>query len=1812
MKDCKVLVFALVAFLSIQSSYGQTFTSTKDGVWDDPTVWSLGSVPNNGNSTRININHKITVTAAAFPVGGDLIIDQTTIGNTAAADLIIDAGAGVILSNGAGIDLTFSGASGKVDVSGRFAANTGTTFTVGYSATQFNFLAGSTYEHKAASPSTALPTATYDATSTVLIDGYTGGGTYTAAWNVPLGNVVYNCPNQAAGIANFAGFLRNVQGDFTVLNTGTTGRIYFNSTGNSTAASSSAINIAGNFSVSGVSRVFMTTTGNVEVYVAKDFTFNSSSSSANNSGSAAGAGTGLLQVGGTATLSGSSSWNFSSGTNGSGTLKLLGDLSCGILLTETGTGTSQGNLTFAGSSGQQNFDPNGATIANTVNVTVNNAAGVNLATDFTLTGGLILTNGPLSLPGISLTLSGPVSQVSGSIATTANSTLIVAGAGTLPANLTFGAGSTFDTFEMNRSATTLTTNSSFTVTNLLLYAGTLANTAGAITMGGGGLVDLHATSAANTGVLSNSLSGTYDLQYTNNVALSTGAELPLSTTALNTLTKLGTNTLTVTKNITINGDLIVSAGTISDGGVARTINLLGNYTSTGTASTWSTSGTTFNFSGPSLSTFSGTIAPAFNTLNFSNDVSISTGFSVNGNLTVASGKTVTASAGTCTFGGTTALTNNGTLNLFAVTIPNGGTLNHASGTFGVAGTFNINGTGILNSLGTVLFNGNTSLTGTSANKVFKNITVNSGSTFGGAVNWILTGTLDNSGTVNFTAGSLTINGTTIFQNTGTFTFNGISITAGQSLTANSDFTIGGSLAANGSFSSTKKVTVTGANTMTGAATKSFTDLTINSGGSLTPNSAYTIKGNVIVNGTLNAGNNTTTFGGTTAFSGSGSATLYNVVISASSALNASMPITVTGTGTFTNNNVFSNSALTTFARAGVTTLSGGGTASFGALTINSGTTLTPNQAYSVGGNLTVNGTLNAGSATFNGTTTISGAPVSITFTNLTVSGSLTSYTGNITVNGNFTNNGVFTGNGGTVTFSALAAGTHTVSGTSAATFSNISVLGGAAATDVTLASNQNLAGVITLAANAVVSSGGFLTLLSTGDSPTADASVATLPAGASITGNVTVQRYMTIEGANSTRIYRYISSPVQSATIADFQNEIPVTGSFTGTSVCSGCTTSASMFWYDETAAGSLSNGYVAYPTTSNSQTFVTGRGYTAFVRGNLLSGSAKFDLHGPINSGLINYGVTYTSTAGGPSNDGWNLIGNPYPSTIDWNSGAGWTKTNVGGTIYMTDNGSNPSKVATWNGSVGTNGGSRYISSSQAFFIQTTGASPVLTSTESVKTAGTQTTFIRAASPSNILRITLSQGNVQDETVIHFRDSTTTNFDFKFDAVKLKNLKNDNSATPFLNLSSIATDNSKLAINSLPFTTSQCSTIIPLDVSDVPVGTYSLNFSSMTTFDSFLAMQLKDNFTSSVVDIKQQPNYSFQVTAAALSYGANRFVVTISYPQAPSQLALKTADVCKGTPATVTVSNSATGLNYFVKLSGNQIGGIQSGTGSDLNFTILKDSLKVGVDTVEVWAKSQYCSSSYSQKVALNVQDVYNVASASSTSVCQSGTVTLSASGAPLNGSYRWYSNQTDTVAIAGQSASTFTTLQLSKPRTFYVAAVNGLGCEGARTPVLANVINYNTASITLLNDLKTLQSNYTTGNQWNVDGQPIPGATASIYTPTKEGNYSVTVSTQGCSTTSEPVNYVITAVENEPAQGNFVYPNPTSGSVTIQAKLTSESLAQIFDGQGKQVGGTKMVNAVGDLYKGTYDFGNHPAGIYLVRIADGNNWITLKVIRK
>jgi autotransporter-associated beta strand protein len=1719
----------LVLQAEISISFAQTVHSLKDGNWDDTAVWSSHQIPDAGFDS-VFVNHTILVRTSVYSALNPLIVDQLTVGaGSTKGYLMVDSGAVVQLSNGVGIDLTFED-SGKVEISGNLIATSGVTFS-GNSFANFNFLQGSTYEHQATSVTSSLPTANFDAASTLLITGFTVGGALNSSWNIPLGNVVYNCSGQGTAGINFAGYLSHIRGNFDIQHTGTSGIVYFNDTGISSQASGSAISIGGHLSVSGTSRFFLTSSGTVEATVSRDLVFNPDVGSGTSQCTTTGSGS--LTVLGNATMH-SGTWNFSSGTNGNGVFNLLGNLaSLGAVLTETGGGTSQGNLNFNGTTGQQLFDPSGMTSA-TLNVGIHNSSGVLLSHDLELSGTLSLANGNFVLPGTMLTLNGPIIQTAGSLATIGPATLFISGSGPLPSDLPFAGESAFNIFQVNRPGGTIVSSSNIIVKTLELYGGTFSNN-GNVTILPAGLVDIKA-SASSAGSLTRALvsAGGYEVHYSNSVALSTGPELPIDRTILTGLTKSGSGVLTLTNDVTINGDLTISSGSFSDDGdSSRVIVLKGNFISNGNSSL-SSSSFTFDHTGTGNSSLSGSVSPSFGTLNFSNNVDVSVGFRVDGNLSVDQGLHVTASTGTASFGGTTTLYNEGIVKLSSATVLSNGTL-----------------------------------------------------AFGHPLH--VTGNLTVSSSGSFIA------------------------------SAGADLTLSGNLSVTGALTSNASITFADTTKITGTGSKVFKDIIIT--GSLTPNSAYTVTGNVTLsgNGTLNAGNSTTTFAGTTVLSNYGSGTILfnNITLAPGQSLTVLSDLTITGATQTWNTGNFFCPATIQFARQGTTTLRGTGSFVFKNVIIEPGTTFTPNAPYTITGNVIVNGVLRPGNSTvfFGGQTSITttGSPT-ISFNNLTIADTLICYAGNIAVNGNFTNNGFFDANGGTITFAGSTV--KNISGTSLTRFNHISISNGTATTDVSVESNSELAGILTLATNAHFDADGLsntttFTLLSSGDDPTIDASVAILPTGAQVQGNVTVQRYISLEGANHNRIYRYISASVSNASVSDLQNEIPVTGQFAGSSTCTGCSTNPSMYWYDETVtAGGVNGGYRSFPVVNNSEVLTPGRGYATFVRGNIdpvvTAGSAQYDLRGPINSGPINYNVTFTSS-GVAGDDGWNLVGNPYPSAIDWNAASGWAKTNVGGSIYMLDNGLNPSRYTTWNGVVGTNGGSRTIAAGQGFFIQTMGANPVLTSGENIKTAGIPTIYFRAAGPSNLLRITLMKGYQRDEAVIHFRDSATNAFDFSCDALKLKNLQD--GSTPFLNLSTLSPEgNQKLAINSLP--THSCATTVAVDVADLFAGSYEIDFSNMESFPPDATLLLKDNFVNpkAVVDIRQHANYIFQVTSDSGSLGSGRFEINVSYRQVPTQLSISKSDECQNNDVNLSVSPSLPGFLYFLKMNGNQIGESLTGGGS-IAFSLPRDLLLPGNNRFEVWVQSVDCTTiTFNQSDSIYIVPSYS-AQVSPALSCRSGSVTLRASGAPADGHYIWYDVSHDSLSSTGQTGPTFVTPVLNKTRTYYVSIVNSKGCEGPRAAATATIINYDDAKITQL-DAVTLQSNFENGNRWFFDKELLSDTTSTLRIQSS-GQYRLEVDIGICMTTDEE-SFVITALPVEPDYS--AYPNPVERIYSIELPAdqygTVFDLA-VFDLRGSQIG-TMVLKQNGALKSGQFDFSSYAPGVYFVRIVSANTVTTLKIVKK
>ena len=556
------------------------------------------------------------------------------------------------------------------------------------------------------------------------------------------------------------------------------------------------------------------------------------------------------------------------------------------------------------------------------------------------------------------------------------------------------------------------------------------------------------------------------------------------------------------------------------------------------------------------------------------------------------------------------------------------------------------------------------------------------------------------------------------------------------------------------------------------------------------------------------------------------------------------------------------------------------------------------------------------------------------------------------------------------------------------------------------------------------------------------------------------------------------------------------------------------MFSYDETViTGNLNTGYINFPAAVNTETFVAGKGYAIYARGDiapiLTAGSALWELRGPVNIGNVapvSLPVSFTSS-GTLANDGWNLVGNPFPSTIDWLAASGWTKTNVNNATYMLDNGLASPVYATYIAGVGANGGSQYIAAGQAFFVKSDGGVPVLTATETIKVGGTQTTYFRQATIPDMIRVTLRQGTTADESVIRFTSDATSKFDAQWDAYKLKN-------PVAFNVSSFTSDNKKLAINAMPPMQS-CLAVIKMDVSNVTAGSFTLDFSD---FDSFInpgtKISLFDSFVKQTVDVRQTNSYSFQVTTDTASYGSNRFSLTFGE----------------------------------------------------------------GLATITAMGATS----------------------------CSKGTVTVNATGAP-EGNYRWYEDATGGSPIAGATASSFTTPIIDKSKTYYVAPANASGCAGQRIPVVATVTTLDPVTISEVGS--ALKSNYVQGNQWYFNGKLIPGATNQTIEPQQSGAYLVQITSANCITFAER-EFVITGLEEDLPSNITIYPNPTSGSISIAVKSSNEVNARLISLMGIAIH-EKLLEGT-SVKRGSFNLEEQSEGMYILIVQDGSQVYKTRIIKK
>ncbi len=332
--------------------------------------------------------------------------------------------------------------------------------------------------------------------------------------------------------------------------------------------------------------------------------------------------------------------------------------------------------------------------------------------------------------------------------------------------------------------------------------------------------------------------------------------------------------------------------------------------------------------------------------------------------------------------------------------------------------------------------------------------------------------------------------------------------------------------------------------------------------------------------------------------------------------------------------------------------------------------------------------------------------------------------------------------------------------------------------------------------------------------------------------NATIERYITGNKSLSAMTYHDVSVPLTQASN-------PTSNLFLG----------SYLYYFDETQ-NSSNNGWVNMGTSTTNPLTVS-RGYMIYYPA---GSSNTYSFTGLMNNGPFTATTSYTSTAAS-GNKGFNLVPNPYPSAIDWDNG-NWTKTNIDNAVYVWNSEVSTSNYAAYVNGSGTNGGSQYISPGQAFFVHANALSPVLSMDNTIRLHNTVSFLKKDSVLPDLLKIHADAGGASDEIVVRFADGATMGFDSQWDAYKMS------GGTNAPQLSSLTADGISLAINSLPLGAGEV--VVPLNFSFSAATDITFTTSGMESFSPSTSVYLEDKSLSKMVNLRQDPVYTFSYQAGS------------------------------------------------------------------------------------------------------------------------------------------------------------------------------------------------------------------------------------------------------------------------------------------------------------------------------------------------------------
>lgn len=346
---------------------------------------------------------------------------------------------------------------------------------------------------------------------------------------------------------------------------------------------------------------------------------------------------------------------------------------------------------------------------------------------------------------------------------------------------------------------------------------------------------------------------------------------------------------------------------------------------------------------------------------------------------------------------------------------------------------------------------------------------------------------------------------------------------------------------------------------------------------------------------------------------------------------------------------------------------------------------------------------------------------------------------------------------------------------------------------------------------------------------------------------------------------------------------------------------------------------------------------------------------------------------------------------------------------------------------------------------------------------------------------------------------------------------------------------------------------------------------------------QWSNGATSSSIVVTTSGFYSVTVTDGS-GCSATSISVSVTVNQAPPQATITPSGPTTFCAGSSVVLTATTGTSY-----------LWSNGSTSQSITVTNP----GTYTVNVYQGS--CSSTSAPVfVVVNPSPpTPSVSHSTPTSFCDGASVVLTSSSPTGN---LW--------APTGQMTASITA---TTSGSYSVQVTNSGGCSSTSAPVSVTVWpNPPIPTVTIVSS--SIFSSSPSGNQWYLNGLPMPGEVQSFVTPVVSGSYHVEVTdANGCSSASLPVNFTLTGLGEVLGGSKLdVFPSPFSNWISVR-----------WEGHNNQVVGLTLTDMAGRTLFSAEQHGVSqewklevpplPSGIYFATVTtDGGASQVVKLIRE